>query len=391
MTGESRQDHCHFLTKPDNSLYSTKSARCEVLLRSPAVAFFINIFPPALVALLVQAGFAVAAAPSTALETVEVRRHTLVDERRFDGVVEAVHRSTVSAQTAGEIIELPFDVNDFVPKGSVVLRIDDTRQKAGLDKAIANEAEARARLKEADSNYRRNLRLIKEDAVSKSQLDKSEADLKSARAQVNLLAAAVKEAREQWEYTTVTAPFDGVLVERLVELGEHVQVGTPLGTGLSLERLRVKAEVPAAYAKRVREGSLALVEMPDGRLVESEQLTFFPYADPKSHTFSVRVELPEGQYGLYPGMLVKTGFNVGEKACLAIPSKSIVRRSEVTGVYMIEGEDNVLHFRQLRVGRERPGDLTEVLAGLETGERIALDPVAAAIQLKQQRAGSANE
>ena len=361
-----------------------------MLLRSPAVAFFMKTFPPVLISLLVQAGLAVAAAPTPALETVEVRRHMLVDERRFDGVVEAVHRSTVSAQTAGEIIELPFDVNDFVPKGSVVLRIDDTRQKAGLEKAIANEAEARARLKEADSNYQRNLRLIKEDAVSKSQLDKSEADLKSARAQVKLLAAAVKEAREQWEYTTVTAPFDGVLVERLVEPGEHVQVGTPLGTGLSLERLRVKAEVPAAYAQRVREGSLALVEMPDGRLVESEQLTFFPYADPKSHTFSVRVELPEGQYGLYPGMLVKIGFNVGEKVYLAIPSKSIVRRSEVTGVY-VAGKDNVLQFRQLRVGREMPGELTEVLAGLETGERIALDPVAAGIQLKQQRAGSADE
>src|SRR5210317_2416075 len=95
-------------------------------------------------------GYVAVAAPSSVVETVEVSLHMLPNERRFDGVVEAVHRSTVSAQTAGEILELPFDVNDFVPKNAVVVRIDDTRQKAELDKAIANEAEAEARLKEAE-------------------------------------------------------------------------------------------------------------------------------------------------------------------------------------------------------------------------------------------------
>lgn len=360
-----------------------------MLQSSPAGTFIAKSLLPVIAAITMLVDIAVAA-PVGGIETVEVTLHTLVDERRFDGVVEAVHRSTVSAQTDGEIIELPFDVNDFVPKGAVVLRIDDTRQKAELDKAVANEAEARARLKEAESDHQRNQRLIKEDAVSKSQLEKSAANLKSASAQVELSVAALKQAREQWEYTTVKAPFDGVLVERLVELGEHVQVGTPLGSGLSLEKLRVKAEVPAAYASRVREGSRALVTLPDGRVVESETLTFFPYADPRSHTFSVRVDLPEGQYGLYPGMLVKTGFNVGDRDYLAIPSRAIVHRSEVTGVY-IAGKEGALQFRQLRIGRAMPGDLTIVLAGLEAGERIALDPVAAAIRLKQQRAGSIDE
>jgi RND family efflux transporter MFP subunit len=324
------------------------------------------------------------------IEVVEVDYHQLTDEQRFDGVVEAVFRSTVSAQTAGEIVELPYDVNDFVPKGALIVRIDDTRQKAELDKAIADEAKARAQLKEAESSYQRNRRLIKENAVSKSQLDKSEADLKSAQAQVELAVAELKQAREQWEYTTVTAPFDGVVVERFVEIGEQVQVGTKLGTGLSLEKLRIKVEVPAYYALRVREDGRARVATGDGKWIESDKLTFFPYADPGSHTFSVRVELPEGQYGLYPGMLVKVLFDVGDKPYLAIPSRAIVRRSEVTGVYVL-AEDQSLQFRQLRVGREVGGELTVVLAGLEAGERIALDPIAAVIRLKQQRAGSADD
>jgi RND family efflux transporter MFP subunit len=338
--------------------------------------------------LCLLAGPAQAQAPS--LQTAEAGYRQLADEQRFDGLVEAVSRSTVSAQTGGEIIELPFDVNDYVPKGAVVLRIDDTRQKAELEKAQADEARARARLKEAEANYDRNRRLIKDNAVSKSQLDKTEADLKSARAQVKAAVAAHEQAREQWEYTTVRAPFNGVMVERFVELGEQVQVGTRLVTGLSLEKLRVKAEVPAYYAQRVRAAAHARVAVPDGSWVESDRLTFFPYADPSSHSFTVRVDLPEGQHGLYPGMLAKVAFSVGESSELAVPTQAIVHRSEVTGVYVV-GEDQALQFRQLRLGREVADDLTVVLAGLETGEQVALDPVAAGIRLKQQRAGSLHE
>ena len=324
------------------------------------------------------------------VDTLEVKNHSLAEEQQFDGVVEAVFRSTVSAQTSGEIVELPFDVNDFVPKGAVIVRIDDTRQKAELDKAGADEAKASARLKEAESRYQRNRRLIKENAVSKSQLDKSEADLKSAQAQLELAGAALKQAREQWGYTTVRAPYDGVVVERFVEIGEQVQVGTKLGTGLSLEKLRVKAEVPAHYALRVRKIGHARVKTADGNWLASDRLTFFPYADPDSHSFSVRVELPEGQHGVYPGMLVKVAFKLGEKPGLAIPTRAIVHRSEVTGVYVVN-KDQSFQFRQLRIGREVPGDLSVVLAGLEAGERIALDPVAATIALKQQRSGVADE
>ena len=328
-------------------------------------------------------------AETAEIQFTQARYQVLADEQRFDGVVEAVYRSTLSAQTSGEIIELPFDVNDYVPKDAVVLRIDDTKQKARLDKAIASEAQARAVLAEAESSHQRNKRLIKENAVSKSQLDKSDANLKSARAQLELAQAAAKEAREQWEYTVVHAPFAGVMVERFVEVGEQVQIGTQLGTGLSLEKLRVQVQVPAHYAQRIRATRRSRVQLPDSdQWLESEDITLFPYADPDSHSFTVRVQLPQGQHGLFPGMLVKAAFTVGEKQHLVVPTQAIVRRSEVTGIYVVD-DSHKLQFRQLRTGRDVPGDLTEVLAGLQAGERVALDPVAAGIALKQQ--GSSHE
>jgi RND family efflux transporter MFP subunit len=373
------RDRCHLRLHSDNTVYISHKLRCDVSrhvfkVTRPARALGACLRVALLLyALPLQAG---------SIETAEVRYRTLPVDRVVEGEVEAVHRSTVSAQTAGEVVELPFDVNDFVPKGSLIVRIDDTRQKAELDKAAANEAEARARLTEAESAYQRNLRLIKENAVSKSQMDKSEADLKAARAQLELSTAALKSARKQWEYTRVEAPYDGVVVERFVELGEQVQVGTPLGAGLSLEKLRVAAQVPASLAQAVRDSGSARVSTPAGTWVNSDSLTFFPYADEKSHSFTVRVKLPEGQYGLYPGMLVKVAFTVGEQAQLVVPTRAIVKRSEVTGVYVLE-DDQSIRFRQVRPGHAVADNMTIVLAGLDEGEKIALDPVAAVIKLKQ--------
>jgi len=341
--------------------------------------------PIAVMACLFISGHATAQPPQFAV--AEARYQDLPVEQRFDGVVEAVHKSTISARTSGEIIELPFDVNDYVPKDAVVVRFDDTEQKARLDKAIAAEAQAQARLAEAQSRHERNQRLAREGATSKAELEKSAADLKSASAALESARAALNEAREQWEYTVVRAPYAGVLVERLVELGEHVQPGKPLGTGLSLERLRIEVQLPARFVHSVRENGLARILLPDGEngWLESEKVTVFPYADPRSHTFTVRLDLPQGQHGLYPGMFVKVAFTVGKQRQLVIPAEAVVYRSEVTGVYVVD-TDKQVRLRQIRVGRDVADTLKVVLSGLQEGETVALDPVAAGIALKRQQA-----
>ncbi len=320
-------------------------------------------------------------------ETGIVAYHSLADEGRFYGRVEAVHRSTISAQTSGEIVELPFDVNDYVPKGAVVLRVADTKQRAALERAKASELEASVRRAEAQSAHERNLRLIKQDAVSKLQLEKSEADLKAAQAKLKQASAARDEAREQLDYTVMKAPYAGVLVERFVEIGEQVQVGQRLGAGLSLEKLRVEVEVPARYVEMIRASANARIQLPGAEAgwLDAARLTVFPYADSRSHSFTVRLTLPEGQHGLYPGMLTRVAFALGEKQQLVVPSRAIVHRGEVTGVYVVDVAQQV-QFRQIRAGRTVPGDLTIVMAGLEAGERVALDPVAAVIYLKQEPA-----
>jgi len=213
-------------------------------------------------------------------------------------------------------------------------------------------------------------------------LDKAEAALNSASARVEAAQAAVVESREGAEHTVVRAPYAGLVVRRHIEVGETATVGSPLLTALSLEQLRAAVEVPGHLVAALRERGTARVLMPDGTSVPAESLRISPQGDPVSHTFHVQVMLAEGRHAGQPGMLVKVAFVAGEQAALLLPSSAVVRRNEVTGAYVVDGGHITLRY--LRLGSPLPGGRVPVLAGLAPGEHVALDPIAAGVELKRR-------
>ncbi len=301
-------------------------------------------------------------------------------ERVFDGTVEAVNRATVSAQTSGRVAELPYDVNDFVEAGSVIVRLTDTEQRAALKRAEAALAEAGARAAEANKEFERVSGMYRNETVPKARFDQAKANKDAADARLQAARSGVAAAKEQLDYTVVKAPYSGIVSARHVQVGELVNPGQPLMSGISLESLRVSVSVPQSLIEPVRKIGKAFVYV-DSKRIEGKSLTFFPVADPVSNTFQVRVNLPDRAATLYPGMFVKVGLVVGETRRLLIPNAAVVARSELTAAYVVEGDKVVL--RQLRLGRHY-GDRIEVLAGLDAGERVALDPVAAGVYEKGQ-------
>ena len=317
--------------------------------------------------------------------TAEAQTRLLPQEQILDGVVEAVRRSTVSAQTTGQVKDILVDVNDFVERGATIIRLRDTEQRANLDQAEAALREARARFNEAQAEYNRVKEIYAKNLIAKANVDAATATLNAARARFEAAQAGVTQVREQLDYTVINAPYSGIVLERHVQLGESVRPGQPLMTGFSLDELRVVANVPQRLIVTVREHSKARVLLPNGQAdVAAERLTFFPYADPQSNIFKVRVYLPNRTLGLYPGMFVKTAFVVGQAARLLVPWQALAYRGEVTGVYVVKDEQ--VSLRQVRVGQARD-DKVEILAGLDAGERIVLEPIAAGIYLKQKQAG----
>lgn len=323
------------------------------------------------------------------LKTVPVERVAVPDETMLDGLVEAVNQSTVAAQTSGRVTEVRFDVDDYVPKGAVIVQLRDTEQQAGLTRANSGLQDAQARYQKAADDLHRKQTLLKEQAVSRSAVDAANAEYKRARAGLNAARAQVSAAREQLDHTQIRAPYSGIVVTRQIEPGETVQPGTPLMTGLSLDALRVSVQVPQSLVASLRRTQAAsiLLPGPDSTRVAAEKVTIAPRADADSHTFLVRLQLPALEQPLYPGMSVKVAITTGSRERLLVPVQALVHRSEVTGVYVVDASG--IHLRQVRPGRVVEGGRQEILAGLSAGEQVALDPVAAAIALKNAQAGGA--
>jgi RND family efflux transporter MFP subunit len=319
------------------------------------------------------------AAGGPALETLVVAAGDADGERLFDGTIEAVQQATLVAQTAGRIVALEHDVDDQVDRGAPILRIAAIEQRARLDEAQQALVAARAMSTEAGLRYERTRKLVSEKLLSQADMDQATAQRDSAQARLAAAEAGVAAAREQLGYTEVRSPFAGVVTRRFVDVGEAVSPGQPLTAVAALGALRVIVDVPQAMADGVRQLGAARVHAGE-QVIPSTGITVFPAAASGSNTVRVRVELPAGVKGLVPGMFVKAGFQTGEGAILRVPATAVMLRSEVTAVYVVDAEGRPI-LRQVRLGRRLAGDF-EVLAGLEAGERIAADPVAATLAVE---------
>lgn len=321
------------------------------------------------------------------LVAVTVHRTAMPAEQRWDGVVEAVNAATLSAQTNARVLELPYDVGDVVPAGAVLVRFTDVEQSSATHAAQAQIASAKAAYVNAEANYRRIDAIYARGLIAKAELDQALAQRDAAQAALASAQAQWRQVGQQVDYTVVRAPYAAIVTRRYVQVGESVQAGPPVPQPLvaiqSLEKLRVNVQVPQDAAAAIRRSGRAAVLAEGGaRRIAADKVSVFPYADPDTHSFSVRVEFPGRGAGLYPGMTVKVAFAVGEALRLMVPASALIERGELRGVYVI-GADGV-SLRQVRAGTPEDGRV-EVLSGLDDGERIAADPAAALRWLMRER------
>lgn len=330
---------------------------------------------------------ALAALPK--LATITVQAGGEARGREWDGVVEAVQQAALTAQTAGRVTVVNVDVNDRVGKGDVLLRLTAVEQQAGANTARAQLRAADAAANEAAANYRRYAALGADQYVSRAQIDQAKAARDSAAAARDAARAQLAQAGQQTQYTVIRAPFAGIVSARQVEPGESVAPGQPLVTVYAPGELRIEVQVPQSDAVAIRAARRAEVVLADGRRIDAAEVTVFPAADPATHSVGVRVTLPDVAQAPQPGATAKVVFPISTGAgerMLRIPVGALAQRGEVSGVYVLAGDR--LALRQVRVG-QRSGGQIEVIAGLNPGDRVVADPVAALQALIAQRKATA--
>lgn len=321
-----------------------------------------------------------AADGGAAVPTVKIEPQLRARSHASEATIEAVRQATVAAQVQGRVLEARADAGARVRQGDVLMRIDTREADQAVAAAAANVAAAQARLVDARAALERTRSLRARNFVSAAALDQAQAAFDAARAQHAAAEAGRAQADASRGFATVTSPLTGVVAQRLTEPGEMAQPGRPLMLIYEPGALRAVADVPQQQLASLGRGALqAKVEFPEsGRWLDAASVTVLPAADPRTHTARVRVVLPADAAGVVPGMAARVHFVVGSAPRLTVPAAAVLRRGELTGVYVADGKGG-FSLRQLRVGSTLDDASVEVLAGLSGGETIALDPVRAGL------------
>jgi RND family efflux transporter MFP subunit len=340
------------------------------------------MFPLRLFALLVLAASAALPAAATPPAHAPAQAASAPRLAAFDGVVEALRQSVIASQVDGAVVYVGVKAGDRVHTGQVLLRID---ARAADQTAAASAAQARAAnaLQElAAKDFERQQELFGQGFISRAALDRASAEYRAAQAQVAAQLAQASAARTQTGLHVVAAPYAGVVARVPVALGDMAQPGRALLEMYDPSALRVTAWVPQSAAASWSADVLPRIELPGlvtaARWQTPTRAEKLPTLDAATHTVQVRAELPSGLQGVGPGLFARLWLPVASSSepSVWVPSKAIVRRVELTGVY-VQSVDGRALLRQVRLGRS-DGERVEVLAGVAAGDHVLTDPQAAA-------------
>ena len=300
------------------------------------------------------------ALPTVAVRTTTVRAITDLRRTELPGTVRAVERAAVAPKVMGSIASLPIALGQSVKRGDTLATI--TANEIG-----ARLAQAEAGLGQARRDLERETGLLAKGAAAAETV-------RSMEDRVRLMEATVAEARTMLTYTTITAPFDGVITRRLVNEGDLASPGNPL---LELENpalQRVEVEVPDSLAAvavgtdvPVRINTLELV----GRIAEVS-----PALDAVSRTFLAKIDLPAGA-AVRSGQFARVAWPAGETKALVVPAAAISTFGQMERVFVVA--NNSASLRLVKTGARHDADI-EILSGLAAGERIVAEPAAAPLR-----------
>lgn len=301
----------------------------------------------------------------------------------LDGVIEAVKQSTVSAQASGRIATLAVKAGDKVRAGQTLATIDDREASVGVQRSQAQVNQAEAELRNAQASLERTKDLETKGFLSKAALDSANAQYQSAVAMREQAIAGARQSGIAQGFTRITAPFDGWILQTHVQAGDLAVPGKPLLTVYAPQPLRAVVQVPASRTQSVQSATQTSVKVEAGQdqpvWITPTARTAIPSADPVTQTTEWRLDLPTKEAAsLVPGQQVQVQFLQAQSGAvnrLTIPLVAIVRRGELTAVYVRMGPS--FSLRAIRLGAPQGKESVEVLAGLKAGDEVALNPMRA--------------
>jgi HlyD family secretion protein len=333
-------------------------------------------------------------APAVAFESQPVRRATLVQDVTASGTLSALVSVDVGSQVSGKIVALYVDFNSPVRKGQLVAQIDPTLYEAVLLQARGELASAKASVVLKQQNLERKRALVPERAASQFDLDVATAELAQAEALVTIRAAAVQSAAANVGFCRITAPVDGVVISRKVDIGQTViaAMNSPvlLTIAQDLRRMRIITAVSEADVGQVRETQpvrFTVDAFPDETFAGVvQQIRKSPSTTQNVVTYECVIAVNNPSQKLFPGMTADVAIRVAERTeVLTVPNTALrfqppegtafvdgpPGRPDQTSrlVYTTAGDGQSLRAVAIQVGIT-DGVITEIRGGLPAGATV---------------------
>jgi RND family efflux transporter MFP subunit len=310
---------------------------------------------------------------------------------RLPGETAAWDKSVIYARVDGYVAHWDADIGDRVRKGQVLATIDtpdlDAQLASAQAKLKASRAQAAVRQAETDfakTTYERwndspkGVVSEQEREAKKADYASAKARLNAAQAQVGLDWAQVDRYLALTEFKKVTAPYDGTIIERRIDVGNLVTAGSTSNTTslYSMVRdnpLRVFVDVPQSAAGDMKAGLSVEIRAADipGRVFEGAVTRTAKSISKETRTLRVEVDIPNSDKALVSGMYVEVGFQVPTAGLVQVPDAALIFRPEGPRVAVV-GKDNKIAFHEVAIARDG-GDSIEIGSGVAAGDRVALN------------------
>jgi RND family efflux transporter MFP subunit len=325
------------------------------------------------------------------VEVITVNLAPATQTLTLPGETRGWYNSTIYARVSGYVANWVVDIGDKVKKDQVLATIDTPELDAQLEAAQAQikASQAEVTVRETDVDFAKTtyerwqgspkgVVSDQEREDKKARYAAAEAQLNAARARVALDQANVDRLTFLTSFKQVTAPYDGVITERHLDVGDLVTAGSTSNTSslygiAQSDTIRVFVNVPQSASTDIRTGATAQVRVSEhaDKVFEGKVARTSRAIDRRARTLRVEVDLPNKDFALLPGMYVEVAFHLKATNFVQVPASALLFRTSGPQVALIQGAETV-KFQDVTIARDN-GNFVELASGVSAGDKVALN------------------
>jgi RND family efflux transporter MFP subunit len=323
-----------------------------------------------LVLLAVIPGFHAVAQFESPPANVRVARATMqmiAAQTLVPGTVVSRNDARLAAEVTGRLLHV-VDVGTVVAKGDMVAKIEDTPVRLRRDELRAEVERAKARLRYLENEEKRYVQLAESNLAAATKLEQTRSDRDVSRGDLQIAKSRLAQVEDQLARTRIGAPFDGIVVQRLMMPGEHVDTGNNVVRMVDQQNLEVIARAPLEYYSFVQPGQK--LEIRTGSIITSGKVrTVVAIGSENTHQFELRLNIESNRFPVGQTLRVSIPTS-NQREALLVPRDALVLRPESISVFVIDHEQKA---QQIMVTTGiGTGDQIEVLGNVADGDTVII-------------------